>query len=136
MSNNGNNNGLTMIFAFFTGFLAGAVLSLLYAPAPGKETREKIKETSLQAKDKTLEFAQQASESAKENVQNIVDQGKQSVQGIVEVSKGRVKDASQQVKSAVETGKKVSSDVRDKISETIPGLAGDKKTAKKKTEDA
>ncbi len=136
MSNNENNNGLTMIFAFFTGFLAGAVLSLLYAPAPGKETREKIKETSLQAKDRTLEFAQQASESAKENVQNIVDQGKQSVQGIVEVSKGHVKDASKQVKSAVETGKKVSSDVRDKITETIPGLSGDKKSGKKKTEDA
>lgn len=136
MSNNGNNNGLTMIFAFFTGFLAGAVLSLLYAPAPGKETREKIKETSLQAKDRTLEFAQHASDSAKENVQNIVDQGKQSVQGIVEVSKGRVKDASKQVKSAVETGKKVSSEVRDKITETIPGLATDKKSDKKKTENA
>ncbi len=136
MSNDGSNNGLTMIFAFFTGFLTGAVLSLLYAPAPGKETRQKIRDTSVQAKDKTLEFAQHASEAAKENVQHLVDQGKESVQEIVEVSKERVKDAKDHVKSAVETGKKVSSEVRSKITETIPGIASDKKSGKKKTDDA
>ena len=136
MSNDGSNNGLTMIFAFFTGFLTGAVLSLLYAPAPGKETRQKIRDTSVQAKDKTLEFAQHASEAARENVQQLVDQGKESVQEIVEVSKERVKDAKGHVKSAVETGKKVSSEVRSKITETIPGLAGDKKSGKKQTDDA
>ena len=136
MSNDGRNNGLTMIFAFFTGFLMGAVLSLLYAPAPGKETRQKIKDTSIQAKDKTMELAQQASETARENVQQIVDQGKESVQGLVEVGKDRVKDATNQVKSAVETGKKVSSEMRNKITETIPGLANDKKSGKKETEEA
>ena len=128
MSNDGRNNGLTMIFAFCTGFLTGAVISLLYAPAPGKETRQKIRDTSAQAKDKTLEFAQHASEAAKENVQHMVDQGKESVQGLVEVGKERVKDATDQVKSAVETGKKVSSEVRSKITETIPGLNNDKKS--------
>lgn len=136
MSNDGRNNGLTMIFAFFTGFLTGAVISLLYAPAPGKETRQKIRDTSLQAKDKTLEFAQHASETAKENVQNLVDQGKESVQGFVEVGKERVKDAKNQVKSAVETGKKVSSEVRNKIVETVPGLSNDQKSDNKETEDA
>ncbi len=135
MSNDGRNNGLTMIFAFFTGFLAGAVLSLLYAPAPGKETRQKIRGTSIQAKDKTLEFAQQASETAKENVQQIVEHGKEGVQGLVEVGKERVKDAKNQVKTAVETGKKVSSDVRSKITETIPGLAENKKSDKQESED-
>ena len=136
MSNDGRNNGLTMIFAFTTGFLAGAVISLLYAPATGKETRQKIKDTSVQAKDKTLEFAQHASETAKENVQNLVDHGKESVQGLVEASKERVKDATDQVKSAVETGKKVSSDVRSKITENIPGLGNEKKDDNKATEEA
>jgi gas vesicle protein len=136
MSNDGRNTGLTMIFAFCTGFLTGAVISLLYAPAPGKETRQKIKDTSAQAKDKTLEFAQHAGEAARENVQHIVDQGKESVQGLVEVGKERVKDATDQVKSAVETGKKVSSEVRSKITETVPGLNNDKKSGKKSTEEA
>lgn len=136
MSNDGRNNGLTMIFAFTTGFLAGAVISLLYAPATGKETRQKIRDTSIQAKDKTLEFAQNASETTKENVQNLVDQGKDSVQGLVEVGKERVKDASEQVKTAVETGKKVSSEVRNKITENIPGLGNGKKSGKKSKEQA
>lgn len=136
MSNDGRNNGLTMIFAFTTGFLAGAVISLLYAPATGRETRQKIRDTSIQAKDKTLEFAQNASETTKENVQNLVDQGKDSVQGLVEVGKERVKDASEQVKTAVETGKKVSSEVRNKITENIPGLGNGKKSGKKPKEQA
>ena len=136
MSNDGRNNGLTMIFAFFTGFLTGAVLSLLYAPAPGKETRQKIRDTSIQAKDKTLEIAQQASETARDNVQQIVDHGKENVQGLVEVGKERIKDATNQVKSAVETGKKASSEVRSKITETIPGLADNKKSDEKESEDA
>ena len=136
MSNDGRNNGLTMIFAFFTGFLTGAVLSLLYAPAPGKETRQKIRDTSIQAKDKTLEIAQQASETARDNVQQIVDHGKENVQGLVEVGKERIKDATNQVKSAVETGKKASSEVRSKITETIPGLADNKKSDEKESDDA
>ena len=136
MSNDGRNNGLTMIFAFFTGFLTGAVLSLLYAPAPGKETRQKIRDTSVQAKDKTVELAQHAGEAARENVQHIVKQGKESVQGLVDVGKERVKDATTQVKSAVETGKKVSSDVRNKIAETIPGIADNKKSDKEDADDA
>ena len=136
MSNDGRNNGLTMIFAFFTGFLTGAVLSLLYAPAPGKETRQKIRDTSIQAKDKTLEIAQQASETARDNVQQIVDHGKENVQGLVEVGKERIKDATNQVKSAVETGKKASSEVRSKITETIPGLTDNKKSDEKESDDA
>ena len=136
MSNDGRNNGLTMIFAFFTGLLTGAVLSLLYAPAPGRETRQKIRDTSIQAKDKTLEIAHQASEAARENVQHLVDQGKESVQDFVEVGKERVKEAKDQVKTAVETGKKVSSEVKNKITETIPGIANDTKPGKKESEEA
>ena len=90
----------------------------------------------MQAKDKTLEFAQHAGEAARENVQQMVDQGKESVQGLVEVGKERVKDATNQVKTAVETGKKVSSEVRNKITEKVPGLATDNKSGKEETEDA
>lgn len=123
MSNNGQNNGLAMIFAFFTGFLAGAVLSLLYAPGSGKETREKIRDTSVDAKNRTVELAQEASESAKENVQNLVEQGKENVQELVTQGKERLHGAGEQVKSAVETGRRVSSEVRTKIASSIPGIS-------------
>ena len=122
MSNNGQNNGLTMVFAFFTGFMAGAVVSLLYAPSSGKETRQKIRDTSIDAKNRTVELAQQAADSARQGAQTIVEQGKESVHGIVDTSKERLQEAGEQVKSAVETGRKVSADVRSKIAESIPGV--------------
>ena len=40
------------------------------------------------------------------------------------------------MKTAVETGKKVSSDVRSKITETIPRLADNKKSDEKESEEA
>ncbi len=125
MSNNGQNNGLAMIFAFFTGFMAGAVISLLYAPSSGKETRKKIRDTSVEAKNRTVEFASQASDSARQGVQTLVEQGKEGVHDIVDTGKERLQQATEQVKSAVETGRKVSADVRTKIAGSIPGVGGD-----------
>ncbi len=125
MSNNGQNNGLTMIFAFFTGFMAGAVVSLLYAPTSGKETRQKIRDTSIDAKNRTVEFAQHATNSARQGVQTLVEQGREGVHEIVDTGKERLHDAGEQVKSAVETGRKVSADVRAKIAESIPGVGSE-----------
>lgn len=136
MSNNGQNNGLTMVFAFFTGFMAGAVITLLYAPSSGKETRQKIRDTSIDAKNRTVELAHQASDSARQGVQTLVEQGKESVHGIVDSSKERLQEAGEQVKSAVDTGRKVSADVRAKIAESIPGIGGDEGTDQEATEEA
>ena len=136
MSNNGQNNGLTMVFAFFTGFMAGAVITLLYAPSSGKETRQKIRDTSIDAKNRTVELAHQASDSARQGVQTLVEQGRESVHGIVDSSKERLQEAGEQVKSAVDTGRKVSADVRAKIAESIPGIGGDEGTDEEATEEA
>ena len=136
MSNNGQNNGLTLVFAFFTGFMAGAVISLLYAPSSGKETRQKIRDTSIDAKNRTVELAHQASDSARQGVQTLVEQGKESVHGIVDPSKERLQEAGEQVKSAVETGRKVSSDVRAKIAESIPGVGSGEGSDGEATEEA
>ena len=124
MSDNGQNNGLTIVFAFFTGFMAGAVISLLYAPSSGKETRQKIRDTSIDAKNRTVEFAQQAASTAREGAQTLVEQGREGVHGIVDTSKERLQEAGEQVKSAVETGRQVSADVRAKIADSIPGVGG------------
>lgn len=136
MSNNGQNNGLTMVFAFFTGFMAGAVITLLYAPSSGKETRQKIRDTSIDAKNRTVELAHQASDSARQGVQTLVEQGKESVHGIVDSSKERLQEAGEQVKSAVDTGRKVSADVRAKIADSIPGIGADQGTDEEATEEA
>ncbi len=125
MSNNGQNNGLTTIFAFFAGFMAGAVVSLLYAPTSGKETRQKIRDTSIEAKNRTVELAHQASDSARQGVHNIVGSGKE-----------RFQQAGDQVKHAVETGRKVSEDVRTKIVGSVPGIGNTDETEQETSEDA
>ena len=136
MSNDGQNNGLAMVFAFFTGFMAGAVISLLYAPSSGKETRKKIRDTSIDAKNRTVEFANQASENARQGVQTMMEQGKESVHTIVDSGKERIQHAGEQVKSAVETGRKVSADVRSKIAGSIPGVSDADEANEEATEEA
>ena len=136
MSNDGQNNGLAMVFAFFTGFMAGAVISLLYAPSSGKETRQKIRDTSIDAKNRTVEFANQASDSARQGVQTMMEQGKESVHTIVDSGKERIQHAGEQVKSAVETGRKVSADVRSKIAGSIPGISDADEANEEATEEA
>lgn len=135
MSNNGQNNGIAMIFAFFTGFMAGAVISLLYAPSSGKETRRKIRDTSIDAKNRTIEIAHQATDTAKQGVQTFVEHGKEGVESVVGSGKERLQQAGEQVKSAVETGRKVTADVRTKIAGSIPGI-GDSEEGEEATEDA
>lgn len=71
MSNNEQNNGLPTLLAFFTGFMAGAVIGLLYAPTSGEKTREQIRSTALDAKNQTVEFTQQAVGTLKQGIQNL-----------------------------------------------------------------
>ena len=73
-------------------------ISLLYAPSSGKETRQKIRDTSIDAKNRTVELAQQAASSARQGAQTLVEQGKESVHGIVDTSKERLHEAGEQVK--------------------------------------
>ena len=136
MSNNGQNNGLALVFAFVSGFMAGAVVSLLYAPSSGKETRQKIRDTSIEAKNRTVEFASQASDSARQGVQTIMEQGRESVHSIVDSGKEHLQQAGEQVKSAVETGRKVSADVRATIAGSIPGVGDAEKADEETTEEA
>ena len=136
MSNNGQNNGLGMIFAFFTGFMAGAVISLLYAPTSGRETRQKIRDKSVEAKNRTVELAHQTSESARQSAQHLMEHGRESVQGIVDSGKERIHEAGEQVKDAVEAGRKVSADVRAKIASSIPGVSDTEESEEEAAEEA
>jgi hypothetical protein len=65
-----------------------------------------------------------------------MEQGKESVHTIVDSGKERIQQAGEQVKSAVETGRKVSADVRTKIAGTIPGISDTEETDEEATEEA
>ena len=94
MGNEKQNNGLVVLLAFFTGGLIGSLLGLLFAPMTGRETREKIRDASVDVRDRTVNTAHRAKEATSERVTELVDKGK-----------ARVDDATENVKAAVEAGK-------------------------------
>jgi gas vesicle protein len=70
-------NGSTRIFStgFLVGAALGATLALLYAPQPGKVTREIISEKTRDAKEK----ADQIVAEAREKAGHIVDEARSKI---------------------------------------------------------
>ena len=68
MSNDSNNNVLAVVLAFFTGGLIGSTLAVLLTPFSGRETRERIAESTIDTREKTVEIAEQVSEIVSQSI--------------------------------------------------------------------
>jgi gas vesicle protein len=108
MDNEGHGNGLVVLFAFLMGALTGALVSLLFAPLTGRETREKIRTVSTDAKDRTVATAHKARERTRDTVTELVGQGKE-----------RVHVAKDGVKAAVDAGKKAFTEKKAELADAI-----------------
>lgn len=51
------NDGLPILLAFLAGAVIGAGIGLLFAPRPGKETREQLADLARRAREKAAEIA-------------------------------------------------------------------------------
>jgi gas vesicle protein len=87
----------SLILAFFVGGLIGAGVALLLAPQPGKESRQKIKKLTEDAKEKAAQYA----EEVKGKVTSTVEKGKE----ILEEKKSLVTAAIEAGKEAYEKEK-------------------------------
>ena len=70
-NNNEQKNILAAVLVFFTGFIAGTAIGLLYAPNSGAKTRETVRRTSTDVKNQTVEFAQQTVGAVKKSIQTL-----------------------------------------------------------------
>jgi gas vesicle protein len=118
MSDN-DESGISGLGWFLAGLGLGALAGVLYAPKAGKETREDLKASALDAKDRAAVLAQQAQEKAaelaaqgKQQVGEYVDRGKEYYDRgrtqwaqYVEKGKGLVQEQQNKVSAAIDAGK-------------------------------
>jgi gas vesicle protein len=114
-----DDNGAGGLGWFLAGLGIGALVGVLYAPKSGRETREELMASALDAKERAAEYAQQGRERAsqyaeqgKEQINEYVDRGKEYYDRgrtqwsqYVEKGKGLVQEQQNKVSSAIDAGK-------------------------------
>ena len=114
-----NNNVSGGLGWFLAGLGLGAIVGVLYAPKSGRETREDIVNSALDAKERAAVLAQQGLDRANSYVEqgknvagDYVDRGKEYYEKgrsqwtqYVEKGKSLVQEQQDKVQAAVEAGK-------------------------------
>jgi len=80
----------SVMLAFLLGAVAGAAVALLYAPASGEETRERLGEKAREGRERAAEAAARGRE--------VMNRGRQSVATAIE----RGREAYEQARAATE----------------------------------
>jgi gas vesicle protein len=79
MAEDRGGSGGSVLVAFVLGAVAGAAVALLWAPAPGEETRRKLGDRAREGRDKATEAARQGREFIKaqrDNLTSAFERGK------------------------------------------------------------
>jgi len=83
MSRDEGAGGGTVLLAFLVGAVAGAAVALLYAPAPGKETREFLGEKARESREKATAMAEkgrQAFNDGRDTLTSAIERGREAYQ--------------------------------------------------------
>ncbi|HXB61674.1 MAG TPA: YtxH domain-containing protein [Acidobacteriaceae bacterium] len=93
---------------FLAGLGLGALLGVLYAPKAGKETREEILSTALDAKQRATELVEKGRQQAGEYVdrgKEYYERGRTQWSQYVDKGRGYVGETAEKLSAAVEAGK-------------------------------
>lgn len=78
-----NDNGGSVLLAFFVGAVTGAAVALLFAPAPGDETRQFLGEKAREGRQRATAAARQGREVLKrerDQIVSAIEQGRSAYQ--------------------------------------------------------
>jgi gas vesicle protein len=84
MAHHGNSSGSVFV-AFLIGAAAGAAVALLYAPAPGEETRRKLAERARDGRDRAEGLARDGREflnRQRETITTAVERGREAFEKV------------------------------------------------------
>ena len=83
MSRDSGTGAGSVMLAFLVGAVAGAAVALLYAPATGRETRERLGEKAREGRDRANEAAargRDAMNRGRETMANALERGREAYQ--------------------------------------------------------
>jgi gas vesicle protein len=73
----------SILLAFILGAVSGAAVALLYAPAPGSDTREYLGEKARESRDRAAEAAEKGREvitQGRERLAHAIERGREAYQ--------------------------------------------------------
>ena len=123
--NDGYGKGLFL--GFLTGGILGSVVALLYAPKPGRELRQDIRNKS----DEYLGEAENYIEQARNKAQDLINDGKQKSEKLVSDAKIKVDALLNEAESIIAEAKKKSSRLVEDGKEMVSKESGKIKNAVK-----
>jgi gas vesicle protein len=80
-----SSGGASVLLAFIAGAAVGAAVALLFAPAPGMETREAVSRRAREGRDRMLEALRQGRgiiDARKADVVTAFERARQQAQGM------------------------------------------------------
>jgi hypothetical protein len=72
-----------VLLAFILGAMSGAAVALLYAPATGKDTREKLSERAREGRERAREAAERGREAfneGRDTLASAIEKGREAYQ--------------------------------------------------------
>ena len=110
-----NNNVSGGLGWFLAGLGLGAIVGVLYAPKSGRETRDDLVNSAVDARERAAALAQQSLDRANE----YVDQGKQAAADYVDRGKEYYEKGRSQWTQYVEKGKSLVQEQQDKLQAAV-----------------
>lgn len=82
MGDNKGSSALEVAVSFLIGAATGFILGVLFAPASGKETRQKIKVQAAKTGEKAKESYEKISREAEKGIQVVKEKAQEGVEAI------------------------------------------------------
>jgi gas vesicle protein len=84
MGDNKGSSAMEVAFSFLIGAATGFILGVLFAPASGKETRDKIRTQAAKTGEKAKEGYEKISKEAEKGIQVVKEKAQEGIEAIKE----------------------------------------------------